>query len=375
MQKTKAHKVDHGAVRTAVTARAHTKTRAVVGKAIKHAAKKSLPKKNPVVVHQYGIVVRNNIGSQKAKGKKATTVKHTTIKRTTPKKAPTPVVVAATEAAKAVGAPSEMSKEFAALSVNSPIVTASAIPDANGAITMNVLPGSAVPWPPLPEETLVPEPDPVTDEDKKIRIVNDRQKQLQYAQQRQERANYLESQINIAAQHGYIIDPAEIQKRRKEISAIGINDPSTKRAAALVDKDILLKKDKPSHMQRNFNLLVAMVVILVFVALVTRGSNETPEEKAEKEKIANAAKNGESSPRQPVSLTVGLISIFMTVIATIISYKDWYGNEAGPVVKDKKDGVSKPNKFFRWWANTKSSWTNTSGIPASLPGTGGPAAQ
>ena len=265
-------------------------------------------------------------------------------------------------AATAVGAPGVMSNEFAALSLTSPVVTTvSPIPDANGAISMNVLPGSAVPWPPLPVENLVPEPEPITDEDKKIRIVNDRQKQLQFAQERQERANYLESQINIAAQHGYIIDPAEIQRRRKEITSIGVNDPSTKRAALLIDKDIILKKDKPSHMQRNFNLLVAMVVILVFVALVTGGNDATPEEIAAKAKAATDGNDGGTkAPRDAVSAGVGSFAIISVVVAGIVTVAEWKTRgsakegKSGKPVESQKTEQSQGNWFTRKLSNIRS---------------------
>ncbi len=352
-------KVNHGAIRTA--AATHANTKAHTGKAGKHTNTLKVGKKSPVVVHQYGIVVRNNIRAEKGKTTKATkatsrlvkrpvkyahsaVVHHTrtaTKRRVAPRKAKATTTAAAKVAATAVGAPGVMSSEFAALSLTSPVVaTVSPIPDANGAVSMNVLPGSAVPWPPLPEEHLAPEPEPITDEDKKIRIVNDRQKQLQFAQERQERANYLESQINIAAQHGYIIDPAEIQRRRKEITSIGVNDPSTKRAALLIDKDILLKKDKPSHMQRNFNLLVAMVVILVFVALVTGGNDATPEEIAAK--AAKAAEDGNDGgtkgPRGKVSVSVGTVAIILVVISGIVTVAEW---KSGGSTKEGRERVVK----------------------------------
>lgn len=343
MQQTKKTKVNHGAIRTAAAVHATTK---------QHRANTlKVGKKSPVVVHQYGIVVRNNIGAQKGKtGKTAnnkaatsrlvkrptkytphSAVVHHTRTATKHRAKTTTTVAAAKVAATAVGAPGVMSSEFANLSLTSPVVTTvSPLPDANGAVTMNVLPGSAVPWPPLPQETLVPEPEPITEEDKKIRIVNDRQKQLQFAQERQERANYLESQINIAAQHGYIIDPAEIQRRRKEITSIGVNDPSTKRAALLIDSNILLKKDKPSHMQRNFNLLVAMVVILVFVALVTGGKNPTAAEIAAKAAAAGGGLGDTKAPRTKISTSIGSIAVFFVVIAGMISAYDWNARGSAP---------------------------------------------
>ena len=376
------HKVNHGAIRSAAANHAHIK---------KHSGKTTKESKRPLVVRQYAVVVRNNIGQKRGTSKtyaKRRTIRarpvvhrrHISGSRQTRVNINVNTPSAATAAAKAIGAPNSMSSEFASLSLTSPVATVSPVTDANGAVTMNVLPGSAVPWPPLPEETLVPEPEPITDEDKKIRIVNDRQKQLQYAQQRQERANYLESQINIAAQHGYIIDPAEIQRRRKEISAIGVNDPSTKRAAALIDSTILLKKDKPSHMQRNFNLLVAMVVILVFVGLITRGNNETSEEKTKRLEEKDKSKGGnDSGSRKPVSVGVGGIAIIVTLIAAAISYGEWNEGAKAPGGKNKEtkeneDGIKKRNGFtsvFKAFKGRIESFRNKEGDAAKTKGLGG----
>ena len=291
----------HSAIHAAVSVHSKKKVKPLIKSVIKKTVTKALkePRKRPNVV-QYGLVVRNNINvpvkkkmaSQKPKGKtrlqgspavhaRAATI-HRAAKRKTGKhtamstSGAVAATVVPTPATTVVDAPGgdTVSKQLNALTLNSPPVdTPSNITTPPGG--MAVLPASAVPWPPIPVEKIVDEPEPVTDDDKRIRIASDRQKQLQFVQQRQERTVYLESEINIAAQNGFIIDPAEIQRRRAEITAIGALDPSTKRAAS-VDATIIGKDPaKPTHYQRNFNILVGMTVILVFVALVTRPSSSS----------------------------------------------------------------------------------------------------
>ena len=347
----------HSAIHAAVASHSKKKTKPLIKSVIKKTAAK-VARKRPNVV-QYGLVVRNNInvpmkkkashmgspkktpkrplklhGSPAVHSRLATKLRATHVKPRKSKKETKAATDAVSAAVALTGvAPAVVSdvtpvagpggdivsEQLVALKLNSPPVGAPTnvvIPPGG----MTVLPASAVPWPPMPVNKIVDEPEPVTEDDKRIRIASDRQKQLQFAQQRQERTVYLESEINIAAQNGFIIDPAEIQRRRMEITAIGATDPSTKRAAS-IDATIIGKDPaKPSHMQRNFNILVAMTVILVFVALVTRpgdAPDKTKEEIDKQNDNKNDGKKGEG-----VGWVAGVIAGIMFILATGVVYND-----------------------------------------------------
>lgn len=165
--------------------------------------------------------------------------------------------------------------------------TPGATPGATPAATPAAAPGTTPPVdpaatpiaPPLPPAGSVPptptEKVPVTPEEKQQQQMDDRKKQILFAKQRQEQLAYLDRQIQFSSQNGFIIDPAEIARRRAAIAAIGADDPSTKRAASITVAIIAKKPDEVEKQRKRYKYFAIFVFVIGIVVAISPRGNAT----------------------------------------------------------------------------------------------------